>query len=256
MVSLKDKIIFITGASSGIGSACARLFAAQGAQLLLCARRIDLLRIQADELRKEYKCKVHAFQLDVRRRTDVTRILDGLPEEWKGIYLLINNAGLARGLDFIHEGSIDDWEEMIDTNVKGLLYISRWVIPGMVARNEGHIVNLGSIAGRQVYPKGNVYCATKYAVGALTEALRLDLNGTPLRVSTVNPGLVETEFGVVRFHGNKDRADTTYRGLDPLTPEDIADAIFFCVTRPPHVNIQEVIIMPVAQASTSVVHRR
>jgi serine 3-dehydrogenase len=256
MISLKDKIVFITGASSGIGAACARLFAAQGAKLLLCARRIDRLRAEAERLQKEFDCGVHVFQLDVRSRADVTRALDQLPEAWKEIYLLVNNAGLARGLDFIHEGNIDDWDEMIDTNVKGLLYISRWVIPGMVARNAGHIVNLGSIAGRQVYPKGNVYCATKHAVGALTEALRLDLNGTPLRVSTVDPGLVETEFSVVRFHGDKERADSAYRGLEPLTPEDIADTIFFCVTRPPHINIQEVLIMPVAQASASVVHRQ
>ena len=256
MHSLKNKIVFITGASSGIGASCAKEFARLGARLLLCARRIDRLQSKAESLKKEYGCDIHVFQLDVRKQKDVQAAMKTLPKEWKDIYLLLNNAGLARGFEPFHEADINDWEEMIDTNIKGLLYVSRAVIPGMIARGGGHIINIGSIAGRQVYPKGNVYCATKHAVGALTQALRLDLNGTSIRVSTVDPGLVETEFSIVRFHGDKNRADKTYEGMTPLTPGDIADAVIYCATRPPHVNIQEVLIMPTDQASVGVVHRK
>jgi 3-hydroxy acid dehydrogenase / malonic semialdehyde reductase len=256
MHSLKNKTVFITGASSGIGAACAEEFARQGARLLLCARRIDRLNLKANKLKSEYGIDIHVFPLDVRKQKDVQAAIENLPKEWNDIYLLLNNAGLARGFDLFHDADLNDWEEMIDTNVKGLLYVSKAVIPGMIARGSGHIINIGSIAGRQVYQKGNVYCATKHAVGALTQALRLDLSGTPIRVSTVDPGLVETEFSIVRFRGDKTRADKTYEGMTPLTPADIADAVIYCASRPPHVNIQEVLIMPTDQASVGLVNRR
>jgi serine 3-dehydrogenase len=249
MYSLRDKIIFITGASSGIGAACARAFAAQGAKVLLCARRLERIQALVDELQKEHGVAAHAFQLDVRDQPAVESAITSLPPEWEAIEVLVNNAGLSRGLDKLHEGKLQDWEEMIDTNVKGLLYVSRAVIPGMVKRGVGHIINLGSIAGHEVYPGGNVYCATKSAVRALSQGLRIDLLGTPLRVSNVEPGMVETEFSLVRFHGDEARADKVYDGITPLTPDDIADAIVYCATRPPHVNIAEMIVMPTAQAS-------
>ncbi|MCX6137623.1 MAG: SDR family oxidoreductase [Ignavibacteriales bacterium] len=256
MFSLKNKVVFVTGASSGIGAACARQFAALGAKLLLCARRADRLHALAAELKENHGTESFVFALDVRRCNDVTAAIDALPEAWKAISILLNNAGLARGLDNLHEGDAEDWDEMIDTNVKGLLYVSRAVIPLMVRRGEGHVINLGSIAGHLVYPKGNVYCATKFAVGALTQALRLDLNGSGIRVSSVDPGMVETEFSLVRFHGDEDRAAKTYQGLEPLTADDIAETVVYCATRPLHVNIQEVIIMPTAQASPYVLHRK
>jgi NADP-dependent 3-hydroxy acid dehydrogenase YdfG len=181
--------------------------------------------------------------------------MESLPPEWQAIEVLVNNAGLSRGLDKLHEGNLQDWEEMIDTNVKGLLYVSRAVIPGMVKRGVGHIVNLGSIAGVEVYPGGNVYCATKFAVRALSQGMRLDLFGTPIRVTNVQPGMVETEFSMVRFHGDQARADKVYDGLQPLSPADIADAIVYATTRPPHVNIVEMLITPQAQASTTMAYR-
>ncbi len=256
MISLKGKVVFITGASSGIGEACARMFAGEGAALLLAARRVERVQKLAAELSAAHGVKVHAFALDVRNRREVHETLGRIPEAFRPIAVLVNNAGLARGMEPVHEGLIDDWDEMIDTNVKGLLYVSREIIPGMVVRGEGHIVNIGSTAGHQVYPKGNVYCATKHAVNALTQGMRMDLLGTPIRVSTVDPGLVETEFSVVRFHGDRAKADKTYEGMTPLTPGDVADVIRFCVTRPAHVNVQEVIVMPTDQASVGHVHRR
>lgn len=256
MHSLKDKVVFITGASSGIGAACVRAFAEQGAKVLMCARRADRLREIAENAAKRYNATVRSFVLDVRKSSDVERELNALSDEWKHIDILVNNAGLARGLKNIQEGELQDWEEMIDTNVKGLLYVTRVVSPWMVARNEGHIINIGSIAGRQVYPMGNVYCASKFAVRALNEAMRLDFFGTPLRVSTVDPGLVETEFSMVRFHGDTERAGKTYKGFSPLRPEDVADAVLYCATRPPHVNIQELVVMPTAQASVTMVNKK
>ena len=256
MSGLKDNVVFVTGASSGIGQACARAFAAQGAKILMCARRDERLRAFAAELKKDFRVSVHAFALDVRNQTEVERTLPALPEEWRAVDVLVNNAGLSRGLDKLHQGLISDWDEMIDTNFKGLLYVSRAVIPGMVARGTGHVINIGSIAGYELYPGGNVYCATKFAVRALSKGLRLDLNGTPIRVSEVAPGMTETEFSVVRFHGDKERAGKVYQGLQPLTPDDIADAVVWCATRPAHVNISEMIVMPTAQASTTLVHRK
>ncbi len=253
---LNNQIVFITGASSGIGRATAEAFAAQGAKLLLCARRLERLR----ELEKHLKAsnpsvQIHIFSLDVRNRAAVHRAIEGLPAEWKHIDILVNNAGLSRGLDKLQEGSLDDWDEMIDTDVKGLLYVTRDVVPGMIERGRGHIINIGSIAGHEVYPKGNVYCASKHAVDAITKGLRLDLVDTPLRVTTIDPGLVETEFSEVRFHGDKDRAKQVYKGLEPLHAEDIAETIVWCANRPPHVQIGEVIIFPTSQASAVTVHR-
>ncbi len=256
MYSLKNKVVFITGASSGIGASCAVQFARLGAKLLLAARRLDRLNTFADGLRKEHSVDVFTMKLDVRRRSEVDSTLAALPDAWQKIALLVNNAGLASGLTAIQEGDVEDWEKMIDTNVKGLLYVTRAVIPGMIQRREGHIINLGSIAGYQFYPKGNVYSATKAAVNALTNAMRMDLLGTPLRVSTVDPGLVETEFSIVRFHGDKARADKAYEGMTPLTPDDVADAVIYCATRPARVNIQQIVMTPTEQASTTMVHRK
>jgi len=253
---MKDRLVLVTGASSGIGAACARKFAAEGAKLILNARRNDRLEELASFLRKQFDTKCLLLPFDVRELEKVKAGLENLPKEWQEIDVLINNAGLSRGLDKLPEGDIEDWEEMIDTNVKGLLYVTRFVLPGMVKRNRGHIVNVASIAGIYSYPGGNVYGATKAAVRILSENLRVDLLGTPIRVSTVSPGLVETEFSEVRYHGDKERAAKTYRGLTPLTAEDIAEVVSFCVTRPSHVNINEVTLMPVDQATSTLVHRR
>lgn len=256
MTTLRDRIVFITGASSGIGRAAARAFAREGARILLCARRGDRNEELAGEIGKEHGVPVRAFALDVRDQPAVAAAVAGLPPEWAEIDVLVNNAGLSRGLDKLHEGLLSDWEEMIDTNVKGLLYVSRAVIPGMVARGRGHVINIGSIAGHDVYPGGNVYCATKFAVKALSRGLRMDLVTTPVRVSTVDPGMVETEFSLVRFHGDGERAEKVYQNIDPLTPEDVAEAIVFCATRPPHVSVAEMIVMPTAQASPMLAHRK
>ena len=256
MYSLKDKIVFITGASSGIGRSCAEAFAALGARLLLAARRRERLAELAAGLAEKHGVRVHAFELDVRDQPAVERAVAGLPAEWSAIEVLVNNAGLSRGLDKLHQGLLQDWEEMIDTNVKGLLYVTRAVLPGMIERGRGHIINIGSVAGHEVYPAGNVYCASKFAVRALSKGLRLDLNGTPIRVSEVAPGMVETEFSLVRFHGDAERAGKVYQGLTPLGPDDVADAVVWCATRPLHVNVSEVVIWPTAQASTTLVHRR
>lgn len=255
MTTLKQSIVLITGASSGIGLSCARKFAEAGARLILVARRKDRLNKLAGELKKTYQTDSLVIDLDVRKRDNVLKKLSKLPIEWKAVDVLINNAGLSRGLDKLHEGSIEDWEEMIDTNVKGLLYVSRTVVPGMVERGKGTIVNIGSIAGHEVYPRGNVYCASKHAVDALTKGLRLDLVDTPLRVCTVDPGLVETEFSNVRFRGDIQRAKQAYQNITPLTPDDIAEAVLFCAMRPPHVQLAQIVILATAQASTTLVHR-
>jgi len=246
----------ITGASSGIGAACANYFAKAGTKLLLCARRMNVLNNIAAQLQGEYGVEVHAFKLDVRQPAEVKEALKALPEKWQKVDILVNNAGLAAGLDTIQEGNVQDWEDMIDTNVKGLLYVTREVLPQMVDRNSGHIINIGSIAGHQIYPKGAVYCATKYAVNVLSNGLRLDLFGTKVRVSTVDPGAVETNFSVVRFKGDTKRAAAVYEGIDALTPNDVADAVLYCATRPPHINISEVIIMPTDQASATMISRK
>ncbi|BAZ22047.1 short-chain dehydrogenase/reductase SDR [Kalymmatonema gypsitolerans NIES-4073] len=255
MLSVQNQIVLITGASSGIGAACAKVFANAGAKLILAARRLERLQ-ELVELSDTTSVQYHLLQLDVSDRSAVESAISTLPPAWSDIDILINNAGLSRGLDKLHEGDIQDWEEMIDTNIKGLLYLTRYVVPGMVSRARGHVVNIGSIAGHQTYPNGNVYCGTKAAVRAISEGLKQDLLGTPIRVSSVDPGMVETEFSEVRFHGDSDRAKKVYQGVTPLTPDDVADVIFFCVTRPSHVNINEVVLMPVDQASATLVNRR
>jgi 3-hydroxy acid dehydrogenase/malonic semialdehyde reductase len=255
MPSLRNSIVCITGASSGIGTACADIFAREGAALFLSARRKERVDQLAAQLQKQHGIRVITRQLDVRDQRGVEKTFAGLPDEWKSIDVLVNNAGLSRGLVKLHEGSIQDWEEMIDTNIKGLLYVSRVVLPGMVQRNSGHVINIGSIAGHQVYPNGNVYCATKYAVNGLTQGMRMDLLGTNVRVSTVDPGLVETEFSLVRFRGDSQRAKQVYTNTAPLHPEDVAEVVLFCATRPPHVDIAEVIVMPTVQASVNHLHR-
>ncbi len=254
-MNLHGKIALVTGATSGIGRATALALAREGCNVIITGRRTQRLQEVCREIEKRFQKECLPLTLDVRDRKAVAQTLGNLPEKWQAVDILINNAGLARGLSKLHEGDPDDWEQMIDTNVKGLLYVSRTIVPGMVARGRGHIVNIGSIAGHEVYPGGNVYCATKHAVDALTKGLRIDLVDTPIRVSTVDPGLVETEFSVVRFKGDTERAKNVYKGLQPLTGEDIAETIVFIVTRPPHVQIAEVIIFPTAQASGTIVHR-
>jgi len=256
MLSLKNKIVFVTGASSGIGESTARAFAAEGAKILMCARRGERIEKLAKALETEHETAVHTFRLDVREQAAVDEAVAGLAEAWRAIDILVNNAGLSRGLDKLPGGLVSDWEEMIDTNVKGLLYVTRAVLPGMIERGRGHVINIGSIAGLEVYPGGAVYCASKFAVRALTKGLRLDLNGTPIRVSEVAPGMVETEFSVVRFHGDAERARKVYQGLTPLGPDDIAEAVVWCATRPLHVNVSDVVIWPTAQASPTLVHRK
>jgi serine 3-dehydrogenase len=256
MKILENTVVFITGATSGIGKSAAIKFAELGANILMCARRVDRLNDLSLDLTSRFGVHTHAFQLDVRDHDAVEKSVDALPDEWRSISVLVNNAGLSRGLDTIQSGSVADWDEMIDTNVKGLLYVTRAVLPGMIERNAGHIINLGSVAGRWVYPKGNVYNASKFAVRALNEGMKMDLLGTPIRVTTVDPGLVETEFSIVRFHGDAERASTVYKGLTPLSPDDIADAIVWAATRPAHVNISEIVLMPTDQASPTMVHRK
>ncbi len=256
MQNIKNKIAFITGASSGIGQATAQLFARNQARLILVARRIQKLEKLVSALKAEYNVDVHHFSLDVRNQKEVDEKIGSLPPDWKKIDILVNNAGLSRGLDKLHEGKLLDWEEMIDTNVKGLLYVSRAVIPGMVARGRGDIVNIGSIAGHEVYPGGSVYCASKHAVDAITKGMQIDLVDSPIRVCTVDPGMVETEFSLVRFRGDRERADKVYHGIQALAAEDVAEAILFCITRPPHVNIHQLRIMPTAQASATIAYRR
>jgi len=254
-VSLEGKIVFITGASSGIGAATALAFADEGARLLLAARRTPKLKETADEALECGAEAVHCIELDVRDNRAVQNAIATLPEEWAHIEVLVNNAGLSRGLDKLYMGSPEDWDEMIDTNVKGMLYVTRAVVPGMVARGHGHVVNMGSTAGEITYPNGAVYCAAKAAERALNDGLREDLLGTPVRVTSVDPGMVETDFSLVRFHGDKERAAKVYKGLTPLAPEDIADAIVWAVTRPAHVNIARVTLTTIHQANSLLFHR-
>ena len=247
------KTALITGATSGIGRATAKLFAKKGFKLVLCGRRQERLI----ELEKELgsSTMLHTLNFDVRNRDEVAKQIDSLPLEFSTIDILINNAGNAHGLDSIEEGSLDDWDAMIDINVKGLLYVSKAVIPKMVEKKAGHIINIGSTAGKEVYPRGNVYCASKHAVDAINQGMRIDLNQFGIRVGAVNPGLVETEFSKVRFKGDNNKADSVYKGFMPLKPEDSADIIFFVVTRPYHVNIADLVVMPTAQASSTIVNK-
>jgi len=254
-MSLKGKIVLITGASSGIGAATALAFAAEGARLVLVARRTEKLEEVARKAMEKGAAAVHCFALDVRDRAAVPKAIAALPSEWAAIDILVNNAGLSRGLDKIYAGNIDDWEEMIDTNVKGLLYVTRAVVPGMVERGSGHILNLGSTAGELTYPGGAVYCATKAAERALNDGLRQDVLGTPIRVTSVDPGMVETEFSQVRFHGDTERAANVYKNIKPLSPNDVAEVIVWAAARPAHVNIARVLLTPVQQANSLLFHR-
>lgn len=251
-----NKIILITGATSGIGEATALLLSRHNFDLILTGRRAEKLKKLKQKIESEGDARVLTLNFDIRNRQETTTVIEGLPEEWKNIDILINNAGLAAGLSTIDEGSIDDWEQMIDTNVKGLLYISRAVSAEMVKRKQGHIINISSIAGKETYPSGNVYCATKHAVESLTKGMRLDLLQHGIKVSSVAPGAVDTEFSLVRFKGDKKRAEKVYEGFTPLYAKDIAETIFFVVTRPAHVNIDDILVMPAAQAFSRDFYRK
>ena len=248
-----EKIALITGATSGIGEATARLLAQNAFNLIICGRRRDRLEKLQTELSSH--SKVIYLQFDVSKKDEVFENIGSLPADWQPVDILINNAGNAHGLAPIQEGSLDDWEAMMDINVKGLLYVSKAVIPAMIKKGAGHIINIGSIAGKEVYPNGNVYCASKYAVDAISQGMRIDLNPHGIKVSEINPGLVNTEFSLVRFKGDSEKADNVYKGMKPLSGHDVAELILFIITRPSHVNIADTIIFPTAQASSTVVKR-
>jgi len=249
------KIILVTGATSGFGKSIAVRFAQNGDNLIITGRRKDRLEELKTRLEREFKSEVLALGFDVRKLTEVENAITALPEKWKLIDVLVNNAGLAVGMNPIHEGVTDDWERMIDTNIKGLLYMTRMVSPLMVARRQGHIINIGSIASKEVYPNGNVYCGSKFAVDAITKSARIDLLPYGIKVTQVAPGAADTEFSLVRFKGDKQKADTVYKGFTPLKGEDIAEAVFYCTTLPRHVNINDLVIMPTAQASANHFHK-
>lgn len=246
-----SKIVLITGASSGIGAACAEIFASNHYDLVLVARRKEKLEVLASDLKARFGVQVLNVELDVRDAKAGATKLNALPDNWKKIDVLVNNAGLSQGLDPIHEGNLDDWDTMIDTNIKGLLYVTRLISPWMVQQQSGHIVNIGSIAGKETYANGNVYCASKHAVDSLNKAMRIDLLPHGIKVSGIHPGAVETEFSEVRFKGDKERAKAVYQGFEPLLAADIADAVWYAVSRPAHVNVNDLVIMPSAQANTS-----
>lgn len=250
------KIAFITGASSGIGLACAEKFAQNGYDLILNARRADKLHELATTLATQYGADCIQLVFDVRNRKEVFNKIDSLTGKWKKLDILVNNAGLALGLSDLPEGNMDDWDQMIDTNVKGLLYVSKAIMPLMIENKHGHILNIGSIAGKETYPKGNVYCATKHAVDSLSKAMRMELLPYGIRVSQVNPGAVKTEFSEVRFKGDTEKADKVYEGFVPLSGKDIAECIYFCASLPAHMNINDMIVMPAAQASAGIIHRK
>jgi NADP-dependent 3-hydroxy acid dehydrogenase YdfG len=247
------KTVFITGATSGIGLAAAELFAQNQFRLVICGRRAERLVELKQNL--AYNKDITHLTFDVRDKNAVFSSIEALPEAYKNVDILINNAGNAHGLDPIHEGNIDDWDAMIDINVKGLLYVSKAIIPGMVQRKGGHIINIGSVAGKEVYPKGNVYCASKFAVDAISTGMRIDLNACGIKVSEINPGAVNTEFSSVRYKGDIGKADKVYEGFSPLVARDVAEIIYFVATRPAHVNIADLLVLPTAQASASIVNR-
>ena len=251
-----DKIVLITGASSGIGEGCARKFASEGARLILNARSVDKLEALAQELKEKYGTACYVLAFDVRDRKAASEALASLPAEWQAIDVLINNAGLVIGVDKEHEGNLDEWDIVIDTNIKSLLSMTRMVVPGMVERGRGHIINIGSIAGDAAYPGGSVYCATKAAVKALSDGLRIDLVDTPLRVTNIKPGMVETNFSVIRFRGDKDKADNVYKGIRPLTGEDIAEVAYFAASAPEYMQIAEVLVMPTNQATGTIAYKK
>lgn len=250
-----EKTVLITGATSGIGEACAQLFANEKYNLILAARRKERLEHLASDLSEKFGVKVLTLVLDVREKNNVTQKLETLPDAWKNVDVLINNAGLCLGLDPVQQGNMDEWDTMIDTNVKGLLYVSRIVSCWMTKRKKGHIINIGSIAAKEIYPNGNVYCATKHAVEALSKSMRIDMLPFHIKVTAIHPGPAETEFSEVRFRGDTDRAKKVYEGYKALMAQDIAEAIWFAVSRPSHVNIDDLLIMPAAQATATIVDR-
>lgn len=254
MPKLVNKTALITGASSGIGKACANLFAAEGARLILCARRIEKLTELSQQLQADYGTDIMVLQWDVRQQSVIQNSINHLTPQWQSIDILINNAGLALASDPLQSGSLENWETMIDTNIKGLLYVTRALLPGMIERQTGHIINIGSIAGQECYPNGNVYSASKHAVRAISKSLRMDLLGTPIRVTEIAPGAVETEFSIVRWQ-DEQKAAAFYQDFNPLQAKDIADAALYCVTRPAHVDIAEMTIMPTMQASANHISR-
>jgi len=249
-----QKTALITGATAGIGEATARLFAQNGIHIIITGRREERLLVLKNELER-HNVRILPLCLDVRNEQEVKNALSNLPDEWKKIDILVNNAGLAAGLSTLQEGDTDDWNRMIDTNIKGLLYITRYVSPTMAERKSGHIINIGSIAGKEVYPNGNVYCATKHAVDALTKGMRIDLLTHNVRVTQICPGAVETEFSIVRFRGDKSRADKVYEGFESLVAQDVAECVWFAVSRPEHVNINDLVVMPTAQAMAAMINR-
>lgn len=246
-----NRTVFITGASSGIGRATAELLAEKGFRIIACGRREKRLQT----LKEKWGAQIHVLCFDVRDREGVLQAVAGLPEEFRSVDILINNAGNAHGMDPMDKGSLDDWDAMIDINVKGLLYVTKALLPSLLSGENSHIINIGSTAGKEVYPKGNVYCASKFAVDAINQGLRIDLNQHGVRVGAVNPGLVHTEFSEVRFKGDTPRADGVYKGFQPLTPRDIAEVIHFVISRPPHVNIADLVVMPTDQASSTIVRK-
>lgn len=250
------KLVCITGATSGFGKAIAFKFAAHGDNLIITGRRKALLDDLAKELILNYSIEVIPLSFDIRERQEVESAISGLSEKWRCIDVLVNNAGLAAGLNPVHEGLIDDWERMIDTNVKGLLYMTRMVAPWMVARNQGHIINIGSVAGKEVYPMGNVYCGSKFAVDAITKGTRIDLVSHNIKVTQIAPGAAETEFSLVRFNGDKERAGNVYKGYQPLKAEDVAEVVYYVTTLPQHVNINDLVLMPTAQACATIIHKK
>lgn len=253
---MKGKIVFITGASSGIGEGCARKFASEGSDLILNARSVAKLEGLKKELESEFNIRVCLLPFDVRDRKAAAQAWASLPQEWKAVDVLVNNAGLVIGVDKEHEGNPEEWDIMIDTNIKGLLAMTRLVVPGMVERACGHIINIGSIAGEAAYPGGSVYCATKAAVKALSDGLRIDLVDTPLRVTNIKPGMVETNFSVIRFRGNKQAADDFYKGIRPLSGEDIAESVYYAASAPAHIQIAEVLLMPTYQATGTISYKK
>ncbi len=250
-----QKTVLISGATSGIGLACAELFAKNNHNVILTGRRGERLSKLEEEFKSKYSVEVSSLTFDIRDKDAVIKAVKSLKDNNRTIDILINNAGLASGLNTVQDGDYDDWNKMIDTNVKGLLYISREILPMMIEQGSGHIINIGSIAGKEVYPNGNVYCATKHAVDAITKGMRMDAVKHGIRVSQVAPGAVETEFSIVRFHGDKEKADAVYKGFEPLHPEDVADAVLYVANTPKHVNINDLVIMPTAQASATIMHK-
>jgi 3-hydroxy acid dehydrogenase/malonic semialdehyde reductase len=249
-------IAFITGATAGIGKATAELFAKNGYDIIITGRRKQRLEEFSALLQSTYKVKVFTLNFDIQNLKEVETAINSIPDEWKKINVLVNNAGLAVGISPIQEGIIDDWEQMINTNIKGLLYVTRLLSPIMINNGYGHIINMGSVAGKEVYPNGNVYCATKFAVDGLTKSMRIDLLPHNIKVTAINPGMVETEFSIVRFKGDEERAKNFYNGIQPLTPADIAETIYWVASRPAHVNINDIVIMPTAQANTTIAIRK